>query len=144
MRKLQSTLALRTLACANISICALATTVMANPPVAPNNMFIRAAPTDTDFQLRVTWADFQDEDGYQLLGNNDSSPGPVFVGSAGSPQLGPGWELITNLPANTTEFVHNTIFSWAYAICGLKGLEISCFQLQQLRYPKISSTPRQR
>lgn len=136
MRKLQSTLALRRLAlCAIFSVCTSATTVMAEPPQQPSNMFIQAAPTDTEYELRVTWADFLDEDGYQLIANNDSTPGPIFVGTE-QPSLGNGWELITNLPANTTEFVHTTIYSWTYAICGLKKLEISCAGFSTHASPK--------
>jgi hypothetical protein len=112
-------------------IGALATAAHADP-TPPDGMFIRAEATDESFQLRVTWKDFLDEDAYQLIANVDSTPGEVFEQPG---VLANGWELVANLPAGTTEFVHDTISSQSYGICGLKEREVACV------FPSNHATP---
>ena len=116
-------------------------TALAQPPTAPPDMFINAEQTDQDFQINVTWKDFSDEDMYQLLGSISSTPGPIFEGSSGNIRLGSSWELIANLPANSTEFLHDTHFSWTYAICAYKEFEINCYCCTNHIAPKYPPSP---
>jgi hypothetical protein len=116
----------------------LATAANADPPTFPNDMFIQAAPTEEHYKLRVTWRDALDEDAYQLLANVSSTPGPVF-----GPNADAGWELVTNLPANATEFTDDTLFGQSYAICALKGLEMTCFGPSSYAIPTYPPEPAQ-
>lgn len=120
--------------------CALlvALTVAANaaPPVAPPNPTIQAAATNEEFQLRVTWTDFVDEDFYQLLASNSSTPGPI---------VGPNstiWEVVATLNANTTEYVDETMFSQSYGICAYKNSgEMTCVAPSNHARPKLPPEP---
>jgi hypothetical protein len=113
------------------------------PPTPPNNAFIQAAPTENDFEIRVTWADFLDEESYQLIANNDSTPGASLT-SGEQPQLTNGWELIANIARNATEFRHNTAYPWTYMICGLGGFhgqELTCLGPSNYAHPNYPPVP---
>src|ERR1041385_9228034 len=89
----------------------------AAPPTPPDGMFIKAEKTDTEFQLKVTWKDFSDEDRYALFRTESASAGPIL--DANNPP--PEWTQLPFLSADTTQFLDNdAVFAEAYGICALK------------------------
>jgi len=66
--------------------------------LTPPSSLIVNVQRNGDAQLLVSWTDWADEVGYQIFSTTLRNPGPLFDGS----QLGIGWRLEAELPANTT------------------------------------------
>jgi hypothetical protein len=111
----------------------------ADGPTPPADMFLKAEPTDTTFELRVTWKDFRDEEYYELLSTSAISPGPIFeITNDGGWKYGLGWTFVTALGANTTEFTDTgVLFTTSYALCGRIDLSVTCIGPSNYAEPKF-------
>lgn len=118
-------------------LLAVSTAASGAPPSPPANFSIQAAPTDQHFQLRVTWTDFADEDGYQLFASGNISPGPIIVGSGSNTT----WRLVQNLSSNRTDFLDSTMVGQTYGVCALKGQEMTCSGASNFALPTYPPEP---
>jgi len=126
--------------CVGLSVACIAAPALADPLPAPNGMFIKAEKTDTEYQIHVTWKDFDGEVSYELIRNSAPNPSNVMIqpGGGANPSLVNGWEHAAYLDANVTEATDGTIFAQSYAICAFNSdNEPSCFG------PSARATPRQ-
>jgi hypothetical protein len=115
---------------------------MADPPTAPADMFVRAAPTSETFEVRVTWADVSGETFYEVVRHPAPSPGPIIVSQAAAPILGPGWERIALLDQDATEFVHETVQAGSYGVCATAADDdIACWGPSGFALPRVPPEP---
>ncbi len=119
--------------CLGLAFGCFLTPACADPPPLPSGVFIKAERTNTEFQLKVTWKDFDGETSYELLRTDSPNPGPMLGGNPG-----PEWGTVADLAADVTEFLdNNAISAKSYGICAIKGDERTCFG------PSARATPKQ-
>lgn len=133
--------------------CAIFLLLIVSPPLVfsqpsiPADGFIHAEPTQNNYEIKVTWSDFINEDFYQLYSTGSFDPSPVIVtDNSGYPLIGPSWSLVTELPQNTTEYVHSTFWAQRYALCGVSNLGTASFSMvctgaTSIVFPKTPPPP---